>query len=83
MATHTGIVMIVEDDQETASGLCEMLELDFLTEHRSDKALASIPVILVTAAVDATAKAADTGAVAVLAKPVDTVKLGSTVRQYC
>ena len=120
---HMGIVMIVEDDAETASGLAEMLELlgyrsevagngnvaltrlrespskyclvlldimmpvmdgwDFLTAQRADEALAKIPVVVVTAAVDASAKATDTGAVAVLPKPVDTVKLGTTVRQYC
>jgi len=122
-APHIGVVMIVEDDKETASGLAEILEIlgyhseiaengetaltrlreapsgyclvildvmmpvmdgwDFLTEHRRDEALANIPVVVVTAAVDAHAKAANTGAVAVLPKPLDTVKLSATVRQYC
>src|SRR5438105_15743038 len=121
--THMGIVMIVEDDEETASGLAEILELlgyrsevaengkvaltrlrdspgkyclvlldvmmpvmdgwDFLMQRRADETLAKIPVVVLTAAVDAGAKAADTGAVAVLPKPVDTAKLSTMVRQYC
>jgi CheY-like chemotaxis protein len=55
----------------------------FLTEQRGDGRIGKIPVVLVTAAWNAQAKAAQTGAVAVLPKPVDPDKLEATLRRFC
>lgn len=43
----------------------------FLAERRKDPQLADIPVVIVTSSPDATQKAKQAGAVAVLRKPVD------------
>jgi CheY-like chemotaxis protein len=55
----------------------------FLVEQASDKAIADIPVVIVTAVLNARTKAGTTGAVALLPKPVDPMKLEATLQQYC
>jgi len=117
------IVLIVEDDADTAQSLAEILELmgyasetaengaialqmlrgeprryclvlldimmpvmdgwGFLVEHAGDEALSGIPVVIVSAALNAATKAGTTNAVAVLAKPVDPTRLEATLQQYC
>ena len=56
---------------------------DFLTAHRADASIGAIPVIVVSAALGATARAGQTSAVAVLPKPVDASALEAMLQQYC
>jgi two-component system, sensor histidine kinase and response regulator len=55
----------------------------FLNAHCGDAAIAAIPVIIVSAGLNTTTRAAQTSAVAVLSKPVDAVALEATLQRYC
>jgi DNA-binding response OmpR family regulator len=117
------VVLIVEDDEDTAEMLRKLLDVmgyasnvasngkvgldylrdtptkyclvlldimmpvmdgwGFLKEHRGDSTISGIPVIIVTAALDAQAKVGGTNAVAFLPKPVDTGTLRAALQQYC
>jgi CheY-like chemotaxis protein len=120
---HPGIILVVEDDEETAQSLAEIIRLmghaaeiagngrialerlrepsrqyclvlldimmpvmdgwTFLHELQQDEDIADTPVVIMTAALDAKRKAAETSAVAVMPKPVDPPALASALRQYC
>jgi DNA-binding response OmpR family regulator len=56
---------------------------DFLSEHHADKAIAGIPVIIVTAMPRGQTKNAANDATAFLQKPLDTARLAAALRQYC
>jgi anti-anti-sigma factor len=56
---------------------------EFRREQESDPALASIPVVVVSAAADVPAAAADLDAADYLQKPVEFDHLLATVRHYC
>ena len=61
----------------------EMDGWDFLTAQRADHSIGAIPVVVVSAALGATARAAQTSAVGVLPKPVDATALEVMLQQYC
>ena len=117
------MVLIVEDDEETAASLREVIEVmgykaevaangkvaldclrsaptefclvlldlsmpvmngwEFLNEHHADGTISSIPVIIVTAVPKGQMRGAETSAVTLLPKPVDTARLRGALRQYC
>jgi len=56
---------------------------DFLTAHHADHSIGAIPVVVVSAALGTTARAAQTSAVGVLPKPVDAAALEAMLQQYC
>jgi CheY-like chemotaxis protein len=55
----------------------------FLDQHRADATLSQIPVIIVSAVLNAAARSAATLAVEVLPKPVDTARLRMSIARYC
>jgi CheY-like chemotaxis protein len=116
-------ILIVEDDEETALGIADVLSIygyrsrlagngkialdilrgapheycvvlldimmpvmdgwTFLDEHGADATISKIPVIIVSAVLNAADRSAATRAVEVLPKPVDTARLRSSLERYC
>lgn len=116
-------ILIVEDDEETARGVTDVLSIygyrsriagngkialdmlrgapheycvilldimmpvmdgwTFLDEHGADVTISKIPVIIVSAVLNATERPAATRAVEVLPKPVDAARLRSSLERYC
>ena len=55
----------------------------FLDEHRNDPAISKIPVIIVSAVLNADIRSSKTLAVDVIPKPVDSVRLSTAIARYC
>lgn len=56
---------------------------EFRRAQLQDPVVASVPVVVMTGASDADAQSALLGAVAILSKPLDPVRLADTVRRHC
>jgi len=56
---------------------------EFRRAQLTDPVVASVPVVLMTGAVDADSQSHGLGAVATLTKPLDPARLLETVRQHC
>ena len=55
----------------------------FRAEQQQDAAIADIPIVVISAAADASEHGVDLGAVATISKPVDFGKLLEYVNRYC
>lgn len=56
---------------------------EFRRAQLRDPIVARVPVVLMTGALDAEAQSAGLGAVAILSKPLDPMRLADTVRRHC
>lgn len=56
---------------------------EFRRAQLRDPIVARVPVVVMTGALDAEAQSAGLGAVAILSKPLDPMRLADTVRRHC
>lgn len=56
---------------------------EFRRAQLRDPIVSRVPVVVMTGAIDAEAQSAGLGAVAMLSKPLDPVRLADTVRRHC